>query len=98
MNMVPGKWNITLKTPMGDKTGVLELATAGTALTGTMSDGKHFAAISDGRVDGNRLSWSAKITQPMRLSFKFNAVVEEDRISGSARHLLGNATFTGTRA
>lgn len=96
--MVPGKWNITLKTPLGNKSGVLELATDGSSLTGSLSDADHHVVISDGKVEGNRLSWSAKITQPMRLSFKFTAVVEGDRISGAAKHLLGNATFTGTRA
>ena len=96
--MVQGKWNITLKTPMGDRTGVLELSTVGSTLSGSMTDGKHSALISDGRVDGNRLSWSAKITTPMKLSLKFSAVVDADKISGSARHLLGSATFTGTRA
>jgi len=34
----------------------------------------------------------------MRMSLKFTATVEADRISGSAKHLLGKATFTGTRA
>jgi hypothetical protein len=97
-SMVQGKWNITIKTPVGDKSGVLELKTEGTRLTGSLSDADHFAAISDGRVEGNRLSWSAKITKPMRMSFKFTATVEADRISGAARHLLGKATFTGTRA
>jgi hypothetical protein len=92
-----GTWNIRLQTPMGEKHGVLELATSGSVLTGSLSDGEHFAAISDGRVNGNRLTWSAKITKPMRLSFKFTAVVEADTISGSARHLLGSASFTGTR-
>ena len=96
--MVQGKWNITIKTPMGDKSGVLDLKTEGTALTGSLSDGDHYAAISDGKVEGNRLSWSAKITKPMRMSFKFTATVEADRISGAAKHLLGKATFTGTRA
>jgi hypothetical protein len=96
--MVQGKWNITLKTPMGDRSGVLELSTEGSRLSGSMTDGKHSAAISDGRVDGNRLSWSAKITTPMKLSLKFSALVDEDKISGSARHLLGSATFIGTRA
>jgi hypothetical protein len=47
---------------------------------------------------GNQLSWSAKITEPMKLNFKFTATVEADRISGAAKHLLGKATFTGTRA
>ena len=96
--MVQGKWNITIKTPMGDKSGVLDLKTEGTALTGSLSDADHYAAISDGKVAGNHLSWSAKITKPMRMSFKFTATVEADRISGSAKHLLGKATFTGTRA
>jgi hypothetical protein len=96
--MVQGKWNITIKTPMGDKSGVLDLKTEGTMLTGSLSDGEHHAAISDGKVEGNKLSWSAKITKPMRMSFKFTATVDADRISGAAKHLLGKATFTGTRA
>ena len=96
--MVQGKWNITIKTPMGDKSGVLDLTTDGTVLTGSLSSDEYQAAISDGKVDGNKLSWSAKITKPMRMSFKFTATVEADRISGAAKHLLGKATFTGTRA
>ncbi len=97
-SMVQGKWNITIKTPVGDKSGVLELKTEGMRLTGSLSDADHFAAISDGTVEGNQLSWSAKITKPMRMSFKFTATVEADRISGAAKHLLGKVTFTGTRA
>jgi hypothetical protein len=96
--MVQGKWKITINTPMGDKSGVLELLVDGKSLTGSLSDAEHHVAISDGRVEGNKLSWSAKITKPMRLSFKFTAVVEENRISGAARHLLGTATFSGVRA
>jgi hypothetical protein len=83
---------------MGDKSGVLDLKTEGSALTGSMSDADHYAAISDGKVQSNQLSWSAKITKPMRMSLKFTAIVEADHISGAAKHLLGKATFTGTRA
>ncbi len=96
--MVQGKWNITIKTPVGDKAGVLELKTEGTTLTGSLSDADHYAEISDGKVVGNKLSWSAKITKPMRMNLTFTAIVEADRISGAAKHLLGKATFTGTRA
>jgi hypothetical protein len=96
--MVQGKWHITIKTPMGDKSGVLELKADGTALTGSLSDGSHHIAISNGKVAGNELSWSAKITKPMRMNFKFTATVDADRINGTARALLGNATFSGTRA
>jgi hypothetical protein len=95
--MVQGKWNITINTPMGEKSGVLELLVSGTTLTGSLSDADHRVAISDGKIEGNRLSWQAKISKPMHLSFKFTATVDEDRISGAARHMLGSATFSGTR-
>ena len=96
--MVQGKWNITINTPMGEKSGVLELHVSGKTLTGSLSDADHHVAITDGRIEGDKLSWRAKITKPMRLSFKFTAIVDEDRISGAARHMLGTATFSGTRA
>jgi hypothetical protein len=95
--VVQGKWQVTIKTPMGDKSGVLDLVVAGNTLTGSLSDGEHHVAISDGKLDGNRLSWSAKISKPMRLTIKFTATVDENRISGAARHLLGTAPFSGTR-
>jgi hypothetical protein len=96
--MVEGKWNITINTPMGHRSGVLDLSVSGRTLTGSLSDAEHHVAISDGRVEGNKLSWKAKVTKPMRLSFKFTAIVEQDRISGEARHMLGAAAFSGTRA
>ena len=95
--MVQGKWQIKINTPMGEKSGVLELLVNGKTLTGSLSDAEHHVPITDGKVEGNKLSWQAKITKPMRLSFKFTAIVDEDRISGAARHMLGSATFSGTR-
>jgi len=95
--MVRGKWQITINTPMGEKSGVLELQVSGKTLTGSLSDADHHVAISNGKIEGNKLSWQAKITKPMHLNFKFTAIVDEDRISGAARHLLGSATFSGTR-
>jgi hypothetical protein len=96
--MVQGKWHITIKTPMGDKSGVLDLKADGAALTGSLSDDTHHIAITDGKIAGNQLTWSAKLTKPMRMNFKFTATVEADRISGIAKHMMGNATFSGTRA
>jgi hypothetical protein len=96
--VVQGKWNITIDTPMGAKSGVLELLVTGKTLTGSLSHDGLRVAISDGQIEGNNLSWQAKITKPMRMSFKFTATVDADRISGAARHMLGSATFSGTRA
>lgn len=93
-----GKWNVTIKTPMGDKAGVLILAVDGTTLTGSLSDADHQVAISNGKVEGNSLSWSASLKKPMAMTFKFTATVDVDRISGIAKHFLGKAEFSGTRA
>lgn len=97
MNGIQGKWKVTIDTPLGEKSGVLELEVDGDRLTGSLSDGEHHIEIRDGRIKGRELSWSAKIQSP-RLTFKFTAVVDNDRISGAARHLLGSASFTGVRA
>jgi hypothetical protein len=96
--MVQGRWNITINTPMGDKSGVLELKAEGTTLTGSLSDASHHVEISDCKIEGNTLYWSAKVSSPTHMKFKFTATVDNDRISGVAKHLLGKATFTGTRA
>jgi hypothetical protein len=95
--VIQGKWNITIKTPMGDRSGVLELKVDGKTLSGSLSDGEHHVQITDGHVEGNHLKWKAKITKPMSMSFKFTATVDQDRISGDARAMLGSATFSGTR-
>jgi hypothetical protein len=83
---------------MGVRSGVLDLSVSGPTLTGSLSDAEHRVLISDGRIEGNQLSWKAKVTKPMRLSFKFTAIVEQDRISGEARYMFGTAAFSGTRA
>jgi hypothetical protein len=98
MSIAQGKWKVRIDTPVGEKTGILELMVDGERLSGSLSDGEHHAEIRDGRVNGRELSWSAEIKKPMRLTFKFTAVVENDRISGAARNLLGSATFAGVRA
>ena len=93
-----GKWNILLKSPVGDHSGVLELGLDGANLSGTISSDEHRIAFSGGKVDGNTLKWTAELKKPMALKFKFSATVEGDRISGSVHHWLGSGTFTGNRA
>jgi hypothetical protein len=92
-----GKWRITVKTPVGDKSGVLELVVDGSKLSGSLSDAEHFAAFTDGKIAGNKLTWVATIAKPMKLNLKFSATVDADHIEGSAKHFLGSATFHGRR-
>jgi hypothetical protein len=93
-----GKWNVTIDTPVGRRSGVLDLTVDGSRLTGSLSDGEHFVEILEGTIRGNQLEWSAKLTKPMRLTVKFTASVQGDRIEGRAKYLLGSGAFFGSRA
>jgi hypothetical protein len=49
-------------------------------------------------VDGNAVSWSAKISSPMPLTLDFSGAVEGDKMSGSVKAgAFGSFPFTGNR-
>jgi len=94
---VDGKWNIVIKTPMGDQTGVLTLKQEGDALTGEMTSPAGAAPIENGKVDGDVLMWHAKVTSPMPITLEFFGKTEGDAISGTVKlGAFGSSTFSGT--
>lgn len=96
---VNGKWNLTIKTPMGDQTGVLSLAQEGDALNGEMSGAMGAVPIENGRVEGDSLKWNAKVTSPMPITLEFDGKLDGDNLAGSVKlGAFGNSTFSGTPA
>ena len=94
-----GAWNVTLSTPMGAQAGTLELATDGNTLTGTMSGPQGSMELENGTADGDSLSWTVNMTQPMPITIEATATVDGDEISGEAKlGAFGTATFSGSRA
>lgn len=94
-----GTWKTTMNTPMGAQQGTLILATSGSDLTGKLSGPQGEIAIEDGKVDGDNLTWKAKITSPMAMTLEFSAKVDGDNISGNVKlGAFGNASFSGSRA
>ena len=57
-----GTWNITMKTPMGDREAVLTLAQEGAALTGKMEADGNAIDLEDGKVEDGRAKWKADLT------------------------------------
>ena len=93
-----GTWNVTLNTPMGAQAGTLELATDGNTLTGTMSGPQGSMELENGTADGDSLSWTVNMTQPMPITIEATANVDGDEISGEAKlGAFGTATFSGSR-
>ena len=93
-----GTWNVTMNTPMGAQPGTLTLKQSGNSLSGTMAGAQGSQDFDGGTVDGNSLTWTVKMTQPMPMDLKFVATLSGDEISGDVDlGTFGKATFTGTR-
>ncbi len=96
---IDGKWNISIKTPMGEQAGVLTLKQEGDALTGEMASQGNSTPIENGKVEGEKLSWHAKITTPMPMTLEFEGLTEGDKISGNVKlGAFGTSTFSGEAA
>jgi hypothetical protein len=96
-----GKWEISMNTPMGAQSATLDLKEEGSVLTGTMSAAAAPGPldVTDGKVDGDNLTWKAALTQPMPINLEFSAKVDGDKISGNVKlGTFGDATFEGTRS
>jgi hypothetical protein len=88
-----------MATPMGTQTISLELASAGTTLTGKMSGSGGSVELFDGHVEGNKASWKADIKKPMPITLEFSVTVDGAEMSGSVKlGMFGDAPLTGNRA
>lgn len=96
---VDGTWNLTMKTPIGERRSTLALTTAGAALTGQLTAEGRSTNIFDGKADGDNVTFRASITNPMTLTLEFSAQVTGDKISGNVgAGAVGSWPFSGTRA
>jgi len=94
-----GSWNVTMNTPMGAQKATLVLSTAGGKLTGQMKGAQGNLDLQDGKINGDTLTWSANLTQPMPIKLEFTGKVDGDKIGGTVKlGAFGNASFEGTRA
>jgi hypothetical protein len=96
---VDGKWEITINSPMGAVKATLDLTTDGASLTGTQQAAQGSGPLENGKVDGNNVSWSAKISSPMPMTLDFAGAVDGDKLAGSVKAgAFGSFPFTGNRA
>ena len=96
---VDGKWEITINSPLGAQKAKLEFTASGGTLTGTQHAQGVSQPVTNGKVDGNTVSWSANITSPMPMTLEFTGNVEGDAIKGSVKAgSFGSFPFAGARA
>jgi hypothetical protein len=98
MSSVSGKWDVTVSSPMGAQKSVLTLNESGGALTGKLEGAQGALEIKNGKANGDEVSWTADMTQPMPITLEFSGKVLGDAISGSVKlGAFGSAAFSGTR-
>lgn len=83
---IEGKWNAEIDTPMGRLHAVMILdPVEQNVVTGTVSWNGRDHRIYNGTFDGTTLSWTVRVTQPVRLQMKFTGSVDGDSITGKAK-------------
>ena len=92
-----GNWKITVNTPMGAQEVNAAITTSGNTFTGK-TEGKMGSQDITGTVNGDTLTWSANITNPMPMQLDFTATVSGDTLSGTVKlGAFGNAPMSGVR-
>jgi hypothetical protein len=96
---IDGKWEVTINSPMGAQKATLDLKADGNALTGSQTAMAGTQPVTNGKIDGNNVSWSASITSPMPMTLEFTGTVDGDKLSGSVKAgAFGSFPFSGGRA
>ncbi len=96
---IDGKWNIVVKSPMGDQKSLLTFKQEGNVLTGTAEAQGQSQPIKDGKIDGDKISWSVSITTPMPMTLEFSGTFAGDTMSGNVKAgAFGSFPWSGVRA
>ena len=99
MANVDGSWNTVAKTPMGDQAATLTVVSSGDSFTGTFSGAMGNTEVRDGKVDGDRLTFTMDITVPMPMMLTGDLVVDGDSVNGTVTAgAFGAFPMSGTRA
>ncbi|NYI03802.1 hypothetical protein [Allostreptomyces psammosilenae] len=80
-----GTWDLTIATPIGRITAVVELREDSGGWRGTAGGSGEEVPLRDIALDGDRLTWRQSITRPVRLDLAFDVDVDGDTMTGASR-------------
>jgi hypothetical protein len=93
-----GTYECVTKTPMGDQKSDMTITVDGDTFTGTNAGAQGTLEMENGKVDGNKLTWSMKMTVPMPMTLEGEATVDGDSITGGVKAgAFGTFPLSGTR-
>ena len=95
---VAGTYECVTKTPMGDQKSDVTITVDGDTFTGSNVGAMGSMDLEGGKVDGNKLTWSMKMTVPMPMTLEGEATVDGDTLTGSVKAgAFGTFPMNGTR-
>lgn len=93
-----GDWDATIATPMGKMQVKLSISTSNGVIEGNATQGNETVPFLDPVLQDGKLTWSLRITKPLRLNLKFEAVVDGDDLLGVAKAgMLPSSKLSGKR-
>lgn len=97
MTTFAGAWNVTLDTPIGKMAVLFEITESDGVVTGVARSDAETVDFDDAIAVGDRLTWSQAVTTPMRLTLKFDVVVDGDTMTGTSKAGVLSSKVNGTR-
>ena len=95
---VSGTYECVTKTPMGDQKSDVTINADGDTFTGSNVGAMGSMDLEGGKVDGNKLTWSMKMTVPMPMTLEGEATVDGDTLTGSVKAgAFGTFPMNGNR-
>jgi cytochrome P450 len=92
------RWKMVLKTPMGPQDMVMTMNRDGSTFTGRIDSPMGGEDVSEGKIDGDKLSWVMNVTKPAKIKLSFEVTQEGDKLTGHAKlGMFGKSALTGER-
>jgi hypothetical protein len=98
MSQVDGSYDCVTKSPMGDQKSVFTVTSDGATFTGQNAGAMGSLDVENGKVDGNKLSWTMNMKVPMPMTLEAEATIDGDTLTGTIKAgAFGSMAMTGTR-
>lgn len=98
MAEVAGSYDCVTKSPMGDQKSVFTVQVDGDSFTGQNAGAMGSMDVENGKVDGNKLTWTMNMKVPMPMKLDCEATVDGDALTGTIKAgAFGSMAMTGTR-
>jgi len=96
---VSGTYTCVIKSPLGEQKLTLTVNADGDTFTGSSAGDQGNSDITDGKVDGDTITWTSQITVPMPMKLDCSATIDGDTLTGSVvAGMFGTFPMNGTRA